>query len=326
MKFKELIAKYTFDDIVPALQSYWDKGNLFLFREAFDILRLMPTHATEDSAIIIKHYKQRNEEYDNVYNLAGCYSWAECLECEIVTEDDVHLTEKQILALCLWDRTYYGFSPEQENEEVDSWKDPILEGITPPDNPYFRRHVQLARCRYRRRVKPRDRSYDAWGFPLWPSEYIISHRHTKQCSRDRKAVLRYRSKRRYLAKMSDTIEIIKDIISKYSDLHFDDLKFMLQCDDYSRQCFKSQVKDLKDAVSYIVDSLLLYSDLPLSSSDNHVIALICLPEDFTLSDTDKSLITESIKKKIGKQPDIIVQRNTSETENVRLTIIQSICK
>jgi hypothetical protein len=288
---------------------------------------MIPVQATSDSAIIINHYKRDNEEYDQVSNLAGCYSWAECLDCEIVLEEDVNLTEKQVLALCLWDRTYYGFSPEQEGEEVDSWEDPIHDETTHPHNPYFRKLVQLARRRYRRKVRVKDRSYDSWGLPLWPAKYIIGHRN-KLSSRDRKAELRYRKNRKYLSHMSEAAETIRDVISKYPSLNENDLKFMMESDGYARNCFKSQVKNLDAAVQYIIESLMMYSDLPKCDVDSRVIVLLCLPLEYKLSDTDKVLIETSIEKKIGKQPDIFTERNTSDTHNLRLTIIQSIksCK
>lgn len=39
MTFKQLFDKYTFEDIVPELKELWNKGNLYLFRQALDILR-----------------------------------------------------------------------------------------------------------------------------------------------------------------------------------------------------------------------------------------------------------------------------------------------
>lgn len=121
MTFKELVEKYRFDDFLPELSEIWDEGNLYCFRQAFDILRqLEPTDDGRGLVIRVNKVKTDTETYDRVDNLSG-WGWDECLSREIVVDEECDLSEKQLLALCLWERTFYGFSPEQEHDTFRRW-------------------------------------------------------------------------------------------------------------------------------------------------------------------------------------------------------------
>lgn len=128
MTFKQLVDKYRFEDIIPELTELWDKGNLYLFRQALDILReLEPLAYNGDGNIIEVHkVKSEIETYNRVVNLSG-WGWEENLDWRIIVDDECYLSEKQLLALCLWERTFYGFSPDQELETFKV-RDEELEG------------------------------------------------------------------------------------------------------------------------------------------------------------------------------------------------------
>lgn len=127
MTFKQLIDKYRFDDIIPELMELWDKGNLYLFRQAYDILRKLQPQESEDCYVIeVSRVKGEMESYNRVANLSG-WDWAENLNWEIVVANECILTERQLLALCLWERTFYGFSPEQEQSYFEVDEDKAIE-------------------------------------------------------------------------------------------------------------------------------------------------------------------------------------------------------
>lgn len=52
MTFKQLIDKYSFEEIIPELLEIWDKGNIFRFRQAHDILRRLTPAGDNLSGVI----------------------------------------------------------------------------------------------------------------------------------------------------------------------------------------------------------------------------------------------------------------------------------
>ena len=43
-------------------------------------------------------------------------TWEEDLAKEIVVADDIHLTDEELAMHCLWEITYWGFSPDEREE------------------------------------------------------------------------------------------------------------------------------------------------------------------------------------------------------------------
>lgn len=82
------------------------------------------------------------ESYNRVSNLSG-YGWDENLGWEIEVSKECGLTEKQLLALCLWERTYYGFSPHQQENTFESWDKELKADEEVVDNPYYRQLTEL---------------------------------------------------------------------------------------------------------------------------------------------------------------------------------------
>lgn len=146
MTLKELVDKYQFEEIIPELTELWDKGNLYLFRQAHDILRALEPKKNEESGCIkVSKVTNEIESYNRVSNLSG-WGWDENLNWEIIVDDECNLSEKQLLALCLWERTYYGFSPEQQHESFEKW-DEEAECDTPePDEMSKRRELLTDIC------------------------------------------------------------------------------------------------------------------------------------------------------------------------------------
>lgn len=115
MTFKQLIDKFSFDEIIPELRAIWKTGHIYQFREAFDILRSMDPDVDDGVSITVHLVDGIQERYHRVSNMSGNY-WEKTLGREIEVDSNCDLSEKQLLALCLWERTFYGFSPEQEEE------------------------------------------------------------------------------------------------------------------------------------------------------------------------------------------------------------------
>ena len=106
MTVKELINEVEFDDLLPYLKEiivgHFD--NIYAFREAYDILRGM---------------KPQEEDWVSVQSLDGD-SWENELAKELVLSNNATLSKEEIAAHCIYDITFYGFSPAEIIENF--WK------------------------------------------------------------------------------------------------------------------------------------------------------------------------------------------------------------
>ena len=106
MKFEELLHSCSFDDIVPIL--------LELMSDHKDSMQsnrrptLIKIHITRDEWIDISCI---DPEYEG--RCGFCYPWDISLGMEVIWDDNVHLSTPEIVAHCIWEMTFYGFSENQ---------------------------------------------------------------------------------------------------------------------------------------------------------------------------------------------------------------------
>jgi hypothetical protein len=117
MTFKELLHSCSFNDLLPTLLELMpDKEDSMPdFKIVFDTLR-----HTEAKSTPIKICITRDEwidvscidpEYEG--RSAFCCPWDMSLGMEVVWDDNVHLSTPEIVAHCIWEMTFYGFSENQ---------------------------------------------------------------------------------------------------------------------------------------------------------------------------------------------------------------------
>jgi hypothetical protein len=134
MKFIELLQKHHWDDIQAALiRLYPDQGdNLEGYQQVFATLRATEP-ARSDLCIVIE---QVSEEYagEDYLSVSGRDStgvsygieltdWTEWLGMEIDSQALTQHSELDILAHCLWEMTFFGFSPEDLREVIRSFEE-----------------------------------------------------------------------------------------------------------------------------------------------------------------------------------------------------------
>ncbi len=321
MTFKQLIDKYRFEDIVTELLEIWDKGNLYRFRQAMDILRRLSPAGEEDGEVItVSRVESETGTYYRVSNLSGWY-WDNNLNWDIVLSPDCELSEKQLLALCLWERTFYGFSPQQEKDTFDEWNKESECGVSMPDNEFSRQLRQLKRRHYKKYVKRRFRIYDKFGMPVWPDEYEVSEKQRRRSFRKLKAERRYEERCEYLESMSERLELIKDVCTKYPTLNEDDVKFILNEKDVKLLGFSGMSSSVEEASDYISISIREYSDLPEINDASHCIVLVRLPEGCELKPESKVKLMSAIESKAGVVPSQFHVRDSKDDGEITLTII-----
>ena len=89
--------------------------NIYAFREAYDILRDMQPNPKFAGKVWI----EQEEDWVSVQSLDGD-SWENELAKELVLSKDATLSKEEIAAHCIYDITFYGFSPAEIIENF--WK------------------------------------------------------------------------------------------------------------------------------------------------------------------------------------------------------------
>lgn len=119
MTLKELLDKVDFDSMVPYIEKTEGKhlDSIYGYREAYDILRYMkPTENFKGEARVEWSGKEYDDQWIGVFHLDGDY-WEDALAKEITIGENVDLPIEEIAAKCLWEITFYGFTPELEGFE-----------------------------------------------------------------------------------------------------------------------------------------------------------------------------------------------------------------
>lgn len=117
MTVKELIMEVRFDDLLPYLKEIivGHLDNIYAFREAYDILRDMQPNPE----FVGKAWIEQEEDWVSVQSLDGD-SWENELAKELVLSNNATLSKEEIAAHCIYDITFYGFSPAERIENF--WK------------------------------------------------------------------------------------------------------------------------------------------------------------------------------------------------------------
>ncbi|MGG6545595.1 UNVERIFIED_CONTAM: hypothetical protein NY100_09240 [Prevotella sp. 15_C9] len=122
MTLKELLCTIPFEKIEPHIALlYPDMATprmLELFRSHYELLcRLIPRVAESEQPCIITMTKWEEDETPllDAYNIEGC-DWEVALSKEVVVEPEVTASLSEIAACCLWNTSFYGFTPKQGEE------------------------------------------------------------------------------------------------------------------------------------------------------------------------------------------------------------------
>lgn len=117
MTVKELIMEVGFDDLLPYLKEiivgHFD--NIYAFREAYDILRDMQPNPE----FVGKVWIEQEEDWISIQSLDADF-WENELAKELVLPQNATLSKEEIAAHCIYDITFYGFSPAERIENF--WK------------------------------------------------------------------------------------------------------------------------------------------------------------------------------------------------------------
>ena len=122
MTYKEFLNIVTFEEVAPHIVNMYPeaKDSLGWFKLHYDMLRLMNPKRHDDSngdvcRITMKDWDDGTGPHLDAFPMEGDF-WEHSLTKEIVLDADVHVTDAEIVACCLWHTSFYGFTKGQKKE------------------------------------------------------------------------------------------------------------------------------------------------------------------------------------------------------------------
>ncbi len=143
MTLKELLNKVEFDDVAPYIvQHYPDMAKcLFGFKEAFDGMRNTIPSNLDGENVKVEYYIEDAKDPCLAAFHSDNADWETVVGREVIIGTNVSAPLEEIIAVVLFDATFWGFTPEDREETFDVWQ----EDRRPPTNgkPYLlkRRHL-----------------------------------------------------------------------------------------------------------------------------------------------------------------------------------------
>lgn len=269
MTFKELINKVSFEDLLPYLMKHEKEhlDNIYAFREAYDILRNMepaPEYHGEIHVIWVAGESDDEEKYVRV-----CYmddaDWDEDLAKEIIVDEGINPELTKLAMYCLWEITYWGFSPKERNE---TWERKF--GPKKPTNPYEVALDKLEESIWRHQIPRKQRSKAPDGSRCVSIDFIL-----KRCTRNnrskRKREYRQSKRKNYLKKMAKRENLVQMLSAEGNSLQRSDVEFLLNIKYGCRYDYHSITNGTDGRLSYITESMTKYQQLDLSKYDSAIV-------------------------------------------------------
>lgn len=141
MTFKDLLENVKFDDVAPHIVNMYPdtKKNLGWYKIHFDMLRQMTPVCHEDAndkrcRITLVDWQDGTGLHLDAYPMEGDL-WEHSLTKELIISPDVHVSNEELAACCLWHTSFYGFVEKHGNDAfrtesfgldiMDRWDDNI---------------------------------------------------------------------------------------------------------------------------------------------------------------------------------------------------------
>ena len=247
MKLKELFDKYTFDDIVPYLKEIItdNPNSLPDFRMAFDELRMMKPSDENSEDVLIKDFLDKK---GNILANPVCwhlgYSWDECLAKRVVIDNDYPLDDRYVLAGCLWEMTFYGFSSMPDDEAEISFSIP-----KEPKNKYDKALYRLQLSHWKHTT---PRRYRWKGHPLCTD--IDYHERENKNRSKRKRDYRVECREKYLEMHSQRENFILKL-TRCGAFQREEVDYLHQVDEGQYFPYDSRTWDVSKRIDYILESI-----------------------------------------------------------------------
>lgn len=297
MTLKELLTQVGFDELLPYLEKHEPEhlDNLYDFREAYDILRNMKPANNFEGKIFVEWHGgewEDEEKWIGVSPMHDC-TWEEDLAKEIVVADDIHLTDEELAMHCLWEITYWGFSPQEQLETFNR-----KFNYHKPTNQYEIALDKLEESIWKHQTPRRFRCRGENGeryTTLQSTRYLFNDRKNRS---KRKREYRQDKREEYLKQMAARENLITKLSAEGSSFKRSDVDFLLHI-EYGRQYdYLSVTSGTDGRLDYILESMTKYQQLALEKYNNAVV-FIKVPNCCPLTEQELNKFKKAICLYLG---------------------------
>ena len=277
MLLGDLIQSVTFEQIVPhILREYPEhKSQIPYYKEAFDILRHME-YAENSATIPVEWVREEDEEpYIHIGNCEGDY-WESNLGKRLEIAGDVHLSDAELAARCMWSLTFYGYSPDD-----DTYYERIL---GKPKNRYqemakrlkdnnLLNYARIRKSEFRKQFGDRN---PAFSLEMWK---IIKGRERRRNRAKRMRDARQERRIRHWEFFGNVENEIRGILARTRDMARADLEPLFEMRSVSQETYHSRAYDRAKRISWLLETLTRYGGAEETDPGEHTLLVIVLSAD-----------------------------------------------
>ncbi len=297
MTLKELLTQVSFDELLPSLKKHEPDhlDDIYCFREAYDILLGMePDKDFKGEA----HVEWSGGEYGDEQKWIGVHHlddnvWKKELAKEIIVADDVHLSFAELAMHCLWEITYWGFSPTEIRE---GWQKRL--GHKQPVNFYEVALDKLEESIWRHQTPRRLRCKGPDGERCTLVEFPLKREDDRKNRSKRKREYRQDKREEYLRKMAARENLVRMLSAEGSNFRRSDVDFLLGIEYGTRYDYRSVTQDTDARLDYILESMTRYQQLDSSQYDGALLFLR-IPSDAPLKESALAAFKQGVEKWLG---------------------------
>ena len=332
MTLKELLTQVGFDELLPHLKKREPKhlDNMCAFREAYDILQGMKPDTEFKGEIHVEWSGgvfECEEKWIRVGPMHDC-SWEEDLAKEIVIADDVHLSPAELAMHCLWEITYWGFSPDEREETWQRKFGPKVltnkyeVALDKLEESIWRHQTPIWRHQTPRRL--RSKGKDGRRYVKWTNARDFFNNRMNRSKRKRE--YRQDKRKEYLRKMATRENLVRTLSAEGSSFRRNEVEFLLHV-QYGRQYdYRSVTSNIENRLDYIFESMTRYQQVDLSRYDGALLFLR-IPAGAPLEESALTAFKHGVRARLG-YADIRFGSMTREadTPEVAATLLLNKCK
>jgi hypothetical protein len=312
MTFEDYIATCTFKELLPALLPLCPghENKMADFKLVFDELRLHKA-ITSATKIHINIHKDLDSPQEPSYVNVSCiepdikgfcafcgYPWDECLGMEISLDDDVHLSNAEIVANCIWEMTFYGFSEQEINS-------------------HFRREDRIEN---KEDLKINELEEKLYHPPFYTKEkqekYFLSEIPKNRSKKKRNYRLEKRIKQ--LERISRIKSAIKKLTTR-SDIRPEQVNYLFDTKRIHEISYHSCVKNRQDRAQYLVELLTEYP-LYNFSEDTRFCLLFKTSSKYPATPEDKEALCK-LREILPQEASILWEYGTDDSLSEKMEVL-----
>ena len=320
MTLKELLTQVGFDELLPYLKEHEPEhlDDIYDYREAYDILRYMEPAKDFNGEIHVEWSGGEFEGEEKWISVGPMHdsSWEEDLAKEIVVADDVHLTPAVLAMHCLWEITYWGFSPSERQE---TWQQKF--GPKTLTNPYEVALDKLEESIWRHQTPRRLRCKGPDGERCTRVELPLKWRDNRKNRSKRKREYRQDKREEYLRKMAARENLIRMLSAEDSSFQRIDVDFLLNIAYGTRYDYTSVTQDTGSRLAYILESMTEYQQVKLSKFDSAIV-FIRYSSRHPLDTVDLDNFKKAVRKHLNYHNIMFgIEERDDDSKEVKVTLL-----